>query len=684
MDNLINFDLSPENNSNKDSLLKWAKNLRNSLDTVKFGSKQNAYDSLVALTETENAVVTTDKGDYSPGETAFILGTGFAVGETIELQVLHTDGRDNSRLEHQPWQITDGISSFDDAGNIIGGDLDGVADGNIETGWFVDPFDSLNSKFELTALGLDSGTLATTNFTDSYIISGTVFNDYNSDGTNDGTARGVGFASESGVEGITITAYNASETVVGTATTGADGTYTLNINTDDPVRVEFTLPSGFVSTSLTGVGNDTVSDIAFASATATMDLGIHRPHEVTSGDASSIQLITVCYVEGVGSGSGIIIHGYNDFHNQAQNAYTQKATVQEVGTVNGLAYHRESETLFAGSFYKRHSALLGTIDFTNDNDASAVTNDATGAAYTSIIYTVDNSNANDTGNVSIFARLDDVVDPRGAVDSDGIGYVWENDQGVSQDTAGGNAVFDAVGKFGLGDLELSADGTTLWAVNLNDRKLYKVPVGDSSDPLNPTTPASADIDSYDLITSIINNGDDLGINPEENIRPFALSTREGLVYFGMVNTAQYDADGNEGTPNGVGGADDTTSAADLRAFVYTFDPENPTATPVQVLDIPLNYERDFASDTLLGAEEPSANWHPWVSSFPTDTITGTGEQAYAQPILSDIDFDIDGNMLLGFRDRWGDQIGYQVNRPDGNPDGEFFGNEFFENELRVD
>ncbi|MEO1005869.1 MAG: GEVED domain-containing protein, partial [Cyanobacteria bacterium J06638_38] len=472
--------------------------------------------------------------------------------------------------------------------------------------------------------------------------------------------------------------------------------------------------------SLAGVANDTVSDIAFASAAATMDLGIHRAHEVTSGDGSSIDLITVCYVEGVGTGSAIIIHNYNDFDDQTQNAYTQKATAQEIGTVNGLAYHRESENLFAGSFYKRHSALLGTIDFTNDNNANADTNDATGAAYTSIIYTIDNSNTNTTGNVSVFARLDDVVDPRGAIDSDAIGYSWESDQGTGQDTAGGNAVFDAVGKFGLGDLELSADGTTLWTVNLNDRKLYKVPVGDSSDPLTPATPDSSDIDSYDLITSIINNGDDLGVNPEENIRPFALSIRDGLVYFGMVNSAQYDAAGNEGTPNGVGGGDDTTSASDLRAFVYTFDPENPAAAPVQVLDIPLDYERDFASNTSLGAQEQSANWHPWVSSFPTDIITTATEQAYTQPILSDIDFDIDGNMLLGFRDRWGDQVGRGVNRPDGtggagftgnaggdllvaildqntnswtiethvttdnvngnnDPDGELFGNEFFEN-----
>jgi len=512
----------------------------------------------------------------------------------------------------------------------------------------------------------------------AYVVSGTAFNDYDSDGVNDGTARGVGFADESGYEGIIVTAYDSTETVVGTATTDTDGTYTLNVNTSDAVRLEFSLPEGYVVGGLPGSA-ETVANVAFVDSTTTVDLGIHRPHEATTGDGSSIELVTVCYVEGVGSAaaSAIVIHDYNDFDDQNQNAYTKKANYQEIGSVNGLAYHRESETLFAGSFYKRHSALLGTIDYTNDNNASADSNDATGAAYTSIIYTVDNSNSNTSSNVSIFARLDDVTDPRGAIDSDNFGggnYSWDTDQGTSNDTAGGNAVFDAVGKYGLGDIELSEDGKTLWAVNLNDRKLYQVPVGDSSDPLTPSSPNAGDIDSYDLINQIINNGDDLGINPEQNIRPFALSIKDGLVYFGMVNTAQYDADGNEGTPNGVGGTDDTTSAADLRGYVYTFDPNNLNAAPTQILDIPLNYERDFASNTSLGAEEPSANWHPWVGTFPTDTITGTGEEAYTQPILSDIDFDPDGNMLLGFRDRWGDQTGQEINRPDGSGNADLTGN----------
>ena len=55
-------------------------------------------------------------------------------------------------------------------------------------------------------------------------------------------------------------------------------------------------------------------------------------------------------------------------------------------------------------------------------------------------------------------------------------------------------------------------GTTLWAVNLNDKKLYQLPVGNTADPLNPIPPAASDIIPHDIIGNIIANGDDLGVN----------------------------------------------------------------------------------------------------------------------------------------------------------------------------
>src|SRR5262245_10782430 len=123
---------------------------------------------LEALEERQvlSATVQTDLPDYAPGATAHILASDFAVGETVQFQVLHTDGVPNTGGGHEPWQVTDGVMGDFDGDGVMDGDLDGVADGNIHTTWYVNPDDSNGSSFELSALGLNSGSLATTTFTD--------------------------------------------------------------------------------------------------------------------------------------------------------------------------------------------------------------------------------------------------------------------------------------------------------------------------------------------------------------------------------------------------------------------------------------------------------------------------------------------------------------------------------------
>ena len=101
--------------------------------------------------------VVTDLPDYYPGATAHIFASGYQVGEAVQFQVLHTDGTPNTGGGHEPWVVADG--GFDD--------LDGAVDGNVHTTWYVDPDDSLNSIFELTAVGLSSNEVAVTTFTDA-------------------------------------------------------------------------------------------------------------------------------------------------------------------------------------------------------------------------------------------------------------------------------------------------------------------------------------------------------------------------------------------------------------------------------------------------------------------------------------------------------------------------------------
>src|SRR5262245_42743828 len=86
-----------------------------------------------------SANVYTDLADYQPGATAHVFATDCAVGETVAFQVRHNDGTPNTGIGHTPWLVTDGVRGDFNNDGMMDGDLDGVADGNIHTTWYVNP-----------------------------------------------------------------------------------------------------------------------------------------------------------------------------------------------------------------------------------------------------------------------------------------------------------------------------------------------------------------------------------------------------------------------------------------------------------------------------------------------------------------------------------------------------------------
>ncbi len=113
--------------------------------------------------------VTTDLDDYAPGATAYIAASGFQAGSAVTFRVQHVGGPgadgiygtlDDEVVElggagHDPWTIFDGGA----------GDIDGLANGSIQTSWYVNPDDSLDETFLLTATG--DGWIASNTFTDA-------------------------------------------------------------------------------------------------------------------------------------------------------------------------------------------------------------------------------------------------------------------------------------------------------------------------------------------------------------------------------------------------------------------------------------------------------------------------------------------------------------------------------------
>ena len=100
--------------------------------------------SSTPIFNSSDSAISTDKLDYSPGETAHITGHGFEAGETVRLKI-HED-------PHTPQER--------------GMDVVADGDGSFIADYLVMEYD-LNMKFIVGARGLSSGRTAQTTFTDS-------------------------------------------------------------------------------------------------------------------------------------------------------------------------------------------------------------------------------------------------------------------------------------------------------------------------------------------------------------------------------------------------------------------------------------------------------------------------------------------------------------------------------------
>ena len=131
-------------------------------------------------------------------------------------------------------------------------------------------------------------------------VSGTVFRDFNSNGTQQATT----IFTEPGVEGITVKAFNSSGAEVASTLTAADGTYTLS-GTSGLVRVEFTkFPTAYFSGP---VGNKSNTSVQFLSSPGTANLGINVPDDYCQSDP---KIVIPCYVAGNNEGHTLVTFPY--------------------------------------------------------------------------------------------------------------------------------------------------------------------------------------------------------------------------------------------------------------------------------------------------------------------------------------------------------------------------------------
>ena len=439
-------------------------------------------------------------------------------------------------------------------------------------------------------------------------ISGRVFHDYNSNGAFE-TAGGLN-SIDAGVSGITVTAYDTTGVVRGTAATDTSGNFSLNATGIGPYRLEFTtIPSGYYPSArstnslLGGSATDAGSTIQFVAdgGTINVNLALSRPEEFCENNP---ELVVSRFASGAQNG----VYGTNavirDFPYNSGTAYTDPTlanydnpaaasittSASAVGTIFALAYNRSTNRIYAASYFKRHAGFGPGADATYNN-----TDDPAG------VYVINPTSSAVTARFSV---------PNISVNSHNATNYGED----NFDTG-----WDAVGKTSLGGMDISDDGGRLFVMNLEDRRLYALDAATGT-----SLGSSVQIQTLTLPTPGGSAANCSNTTGGTNKRPFAVKYYRGQVYIGVVCTAE--TNGN---------------AANLFAYVFQVDPNTLAITATPVFSAPLNYSRGFADPTW------AAEWQPWQTTISSNF-------AAPQAMLSSIVFE-SGNLILGLRDRAGDQ-----------------------------
>lgn len=444
-------------------------------------------------------------------------------------------------------------------------------------------------------------------------LSGTVFEDFNGNGARD-TAPGA--AVDGGVAGVAVRA-TAGERQWSTAT-GADGSWSLAVPDGTTVRVEVAPPAGWWP-ARAAAGSKPITSFVTAPATD-VETGIHVPARHCSDNPL---IATPCFVIGPSEDSpsdpkartladdpALVALPYATADgSEAATAPGKQvlATWSEIGSTYGVAVNPASGDYYAGAYVKRHTGLkvgTGTI--------FRVPRTAGGWGAPGPWTTVPGTGANPHTGSSAFTD-----------------WIFDSVE-----------AFDAVGKRGLGDIDISPLGDELYAVNLNTRALHVVDTASGAVAAGIAVPAPAGYPASDWRPFGV------GVNPDD-----------GMVYVGGVVSGESTV-GASGPPFG--------DRAGLALAVFRFDPATRrfAATPV-LLHTDLGFARkcarlaenrnahDITNDPFSCVGDNDARWNPWIGAEQFDDIR---HSTYPQPMLTDISFQ-DGQMILGLRDRIGDQLG---------------------------
>ncbi|MBB3842179.1 putative repeat protein (TIGR01451 family) [Runella defluvii] len=431
-------------------------------------------------------------------------------------------------------------------------------------------------------------------------IAGSVWKDYNYNGAKDETLVGV--------QGVTVKAYDCNGILVGTVTTDGSGNYKFTgMVAGQKYRIEFTLPA-IVSSSynLTKAGAGGRTTVQFVQAGQCASLGIARPEDYCEVNPL---LATTCFANGdplvsgtAGPDGAVVTFDNNSIGNgtaTGTDPATKVATASQVGSSFGIAWDRKNKKMLVSAFAKRHVGF--------------------GPLGEGGIYQVEYSSG-----APVVSNWLDVKTLGIPVDNVGTGTTIA-DRNISRGLMGDKltksldaAGYSAVGKTSIGNIEFNKNADTLFFVNLTNRTVYAINVATKTlaGTYPPPTVAGC----------------------AGTFRIFALKYHEGKLF--------------------MGGVCDGTTPSNMNSKVYRLD----GTTWTEIFSMTMDYPKGYA---FWGSCINNTGWYPWTDTPPAACDIQGAERGfvYPTPIFSDIEFDVDGSMILAFMDRTAHQIGWRNASP---------------------
>ncbi|WP_168207887.1 SdrD B-like domain-containing protein [Spirosoma sp. KCTC 42546] len=452
---------------------------------------------------------------------------------------------------------------------------------------------------------------------------------------------------EVGLPGASITVYGDNELVLGTTTSTSTGSWSLtipNTYTGTQVLVECKPPVSlaFLQTGPHGTDNSTtIAKVAKTATNVNFTFGLGSEHAQDSPDlalacfalpnpsnttgnpgSSEPMVIRFPYINGGpltnGTRNAISGTGQNYYSTTEYPPITSKTiltTFGQTGTVYGVAYDKRRNRLLTSAFERAYTGI-GPNGAGGEGKLYVTTFNTNGTAASTSLW-LDLETALSAG----VAGTDPAITPN-------LTFVNSNPTTISR------FEHNKIGHISLGDLEFSADGKTVFVVNLFSKQIYGIPVNANGTPntaaiktYTPTNPCASG--------SFTDPATPAGARPYNALLGLGVHPETGRIYCTVTCTG----------PN---------STTNLRGYIYSFDPTAAVTTFTEELQIPLNISFQSGNDGTEGSYATTSN-EAWSPTANDAIVTNTySDHAWMGDIVFDIQPDGTTFMIVGGRNRYMD------------------------------